>query len=142
MNRMTFPVTELVPLVRRLLGRVEALEKDNASLREQLRAAKRPAAPFSKGLEPGTPKKPGRHPEKGRFERRGEPVPGPADRVEELRAPLDSPDCPRCGARLEVTEWVATVEDTPPEPVRIIRRFRVEHGACAVFGIRWHCAEP
>jgi transposase len=127
-------VTELVSLVRRLLERVEALEAENASLREQLRAAKRPGAPFSKGAGPGPPKKPGRIRGKDRFERRGEPVPGPADRVEELRAPLDSPDCPRCGARLEVTESVATVEDTPPEPVRIIRRFRVERGTCAVCG--------
>ncbi|RYD27324.1 MAG: hypothetical protein EOP86_24705, partial [Verrucomicrobiaceae bacterium] len=145
----------LVSLVRQLLERVETLEKENAvlkaenallkadntalkaenaSLRELLRAAKRPGAPFSKGPGAGTPKKPGRHRGKGRFERRAEPVPGPADRVEELRAPLDSPDCPQCGARLEVAERVATVEDTPPEPVRIIRRFRVEHGVCAVCG--------
>ncbi len=49
---------------------------------------------------------------------------------------LDSPDCPQCGATLEVTEEVATVEDTPPEPVRIIRRFRVEQGVCPVCGWR------
>ncbi|RYD26917.1 MAG: hypothetical protein EOP86_25275, partial [Verrucomicrobiaceae bacterium] len=133
----------LVSLVRQQLERVETLEKENAtlraenaSLREQLRAAKRPGAPFSKGPGPGTPKKPGRPQGKGRFERREEPVPGPADRVEELRAPLDCPDCPQCGARLEVSERVATVEDTPPEPVRIIRRFHVEHGVCAVCGWR------
>ncbi|MDB6135374.1 MAG: Transposase family protein [Verrucomicrobiales bacterium] len=127
-------VTELVSLVRRLLGRVEALEKENASLREQLRAAKRPGAPFSKGPGPGTPKKPGRHQGKGWSERPGEPVPGPADQFEELSAPLDSPDCPQCGARLEMSERAGTVEDTPAQPVRIIRRFRVEHGACAVCG--------
>ena len=65
----------LVSLVRQLLGRVETLERENAalrtenaalkaenaSLREQLRAAKRPAAPFSKGPGAGTPKKLGRH---------------------------------------------------------------------------------
>lgn len=134
-------ISGLVSLVRQLLGRVEALEAEitvlkaeNASLREQLRAAKRPGAPFSKGPGSGALKKPGRHPGKGRFERREEPVPGPADRVEEARAPLDSPDCPQCGARLEVTGSVATVEDIPPEPVRIIRRFHVEHGTCAVCG--------
>lgn len=138
----------LVSLVRQLLGRVETLEKGNALLkedntalmaenvlwRERLRAAQRSAAPFSKCPGPGNPKRPGRRQGKGRFERRTEPVPGPTDRVEELRAPLDSPDRPQRGARLEVMERVATVEGTPPEPVRIILRFHVKHGACAVRG--------
>ena len=143
-------VTELVTLVRQLLQRVDALEADNAllkaenaalkaenaGLKEQLRATRRPTAPFSKGPGRAAPKKPGRKAGQGRFERRPEPVPGPTDLVEDLSAPLDSPDCPQCGAPLEVTEEVATVEDTPPEPVRIIRRFRVEQGVCPVCGWR------
>lgn len=141
-------VTELVSLVRQLLQRMEALESENAALKaanaalkaenadlkEQLRVTKRATAPFSKGPGRTAPKKPGRHAGKGRFERRAEPVSAAADRVEDLHAPLEARDCPQCGAPLEVVEQVATVEDTPPEPVRIIRRFRVEHGVCPVCG--------
>ncbi|MES2708321.1 MAG: transposase [Verrucomicrobiota bacterium] len=125
-------VMELVAL----LQRVDALEADNATFKEQLRATKRATAPFSRGPGRATPKKSGRHAGKGRFERRAEPVAGAAGVVEDPRAPLDSRDCPQCGAPLEVVEQAATVEDTPPEPVRIIRRFCVEQGLRPVRGWR------
>ena len=51
---------ELVALVRKLLARVEALEAENATLREQVRESKRATAPFSKGKGKSEPKKPGR----------------------------------------------------------------------------------
>ena len=127
-------VPELVALVRQLLQRLEAMEKENAGLHEQLRASKRASAPFSKGKSKTPPKKPGRRAGQGRFVRRSEPVPRPADKVEDLPVPLDSSHCPQCSAPLEVVVQVATVEDTPAEPVRIIRRFRVEHGRCPVCG--------
>ena len=127
-------VTELISLVRQLMDRVDALEAQNASLNEQLRATKRATAPFSKGKGSAAPKKPGRKAGQGRFERRAQPEPGPVDKVEDLHAPLDSPDCPQCGARLEVKEEMATVEDTPPQPARIIQRFLVEQGRCPVCG--------
>lgn len=127
---------ELVGLVRQLLARVEALEAENAMLREQLRESKRATAPFSKGKGKERPKKPGRRAGEGRFTTRPAPEPGPADVVEKLRAPLDSPNCPQCGAPLDADEQTATVEDTPPEPVRIIKRFSVEVGACPVCGWR------
>lgn len=127
---------ELVGFVRRLLARLEALEAENGTLREQLRESKRATAPFSKGKGKGQPKKSGRRAGEGHFTRRPAPEPGPADVVEELRAPLDSPNCPQCGAALDVQEQSATVEDTPPEPVRVIKRFRVEVGVCPVCGWR------
>lgn len=127
---------ELLALVRKLLARVEALEAENATLREQMRESKRAKAPFSKGKGKAEPKKPGRKTGKGRFTTRPEPEPGPADVREDLQVPLDSPLCPQCGANLDVQEEIATVEDTPPEPVRIIKRFRIEVGMCPVCGWR------
>lgn len=148
---------ELLAVVRDLLARVAVLEAENAllkaenatlkaenatlkvenaALREELRASKRATAPFSKGKGKAHPKKPGRKAGKGSFTNRPEPQPGPADIVEDIAVPLDSPDCPLCGAALEVETQTATVEDTPPEPVRVIKRFKVEVGACPVCGWR------
>lgn len=127
-------VPELVAMVKQLLRRVEILEAENASLKEQLRAAKRATAPFSKGNSKASPGTPGRKAGQGRFERRMAPQPGPADQVEDLSAPLDSPDCPQCGAPLDLQMETVTVEDTLPQPVRHIRRFHVEQGRCPVCG--------
>jgi uncharacterized membrane protein len=134
-NLESCSVAELVALVKQLLQRVErveVLEAENASLKEQLRASKRATAPFSKGKPNPAPKKPGRRAGEGRFALRAMPVPGPVDRVEEIHARLDSPDCSRGGASLEVVEQAASVEDTLPQPVRSIQRFCVEHGRCHV----------
>lgn len=140
-NLESCSVAELVALVMQLLHRVErververvqALEAENASLKEQLRASKQATAPFSKGKPNPAPKKPGRRPGEGRFERRAMPGPGRVDIVDDIHVPLDSPECPRCGASLEVVELAASVEDTLPQPVRSVQRFRVEHGRCPV----------
>jgi len=127
---------ELVALVRKLLARVEALEAENATLREELRESKRAKAPFSKGKARTKPKRPGRRAGEGRFATRPAPEPGPADVIKDVPVPLDSAPCPQCGAHLDVQEEIATVEDTPPEPVRIIKRFRIEAGNCPVCGWR------
>ena len=131
-NLESCSVAELVALVKQLLQRVERVEAENASLKEQLRASKRATAPFSKGKPNPAPKKPGRRAGEGHFERRAMPVPGPVDRVDDIHVPLESPDCPRCGASLEVVEQTASVEDMLPQPIRSIQRFRVEHGCCHV----------
>ena len=115
---------------------MRALEAELAKAREEVRAGKRATAPFSKAGSRNAPKKPGRKAGAGRFVNRLEPAPRPADVVEDINVPLDSAECPQCGANLEVKTETATVEDTPPEPVRIIRRFRVEVGACPVCGWR------
>jgi transposase len=153
----------LIDLVRSLLERVAILEAENVVLKkenallkaenaslkaenlrlqEEVRASKRPNAPFSKGTRKADPKKPGRKPGQGPFIRRAEPVPGPADQVEHLSAPLDATTCPQCGANLEIKEETATVEDIPPEPPRVIKRFRVETGWCPVCGWRGWGAHP
>ncbi len=75
-----------------------------------LRIGRRATAPFSRGKPNPAPKKPGRRAGERRFERRAMPVPGPMDRVDDIHVPLDSPDCPRCGASLEVVEQTASVE--------------------------------
>lgn len=125
-------VAELVALVKHLLQRMETLVAENACLKEQLRASKRATAPFSKGKPNRAPKKPGRRAGEGRFERRALPEPGPVERVEEMYVPLESLDCPRCGASLALVEQVAYVYDTLPQTVRSTRRSRVEHGRCHV----------
>ena len=109
---------ELLSLLRESLVRIKALEAENAKLREEVRASKRATAPFSKGKSKSAPKKPGRKAGVGRFVNRPEPEPGPADVVKEINVPLDSAQCPQCGANLEVKIETATVEDIPPEPVR------------------------
>ncbi len=68
---------ELVGLVRKLLARVEALEAENASLREQLRESKRAKAPISKGKGKTKPKRPGRRAGEGRFTTRPSPCYSP-----------------------------------------------------------------
>ena len=72
----------------------------------------------------------------GTFSRRPEPEPEPADEVRDFSAPLGSRDCPQCGAPLDVETEVATVEDTPAQPVRVIKRFEVEVGVCPRCGWR------
>lgn len=119
-----------------------SLKAENLRLKEEVRASKRPNAPFSKETRKADPKKPGRKPGQGPFVRRAEPVPTPADHVENLSAPLDATTCPECGANLEIKEETATVEDTPPEPRRVIKRFRVETGWCSVCGWRGRGAHP
>lgn len=132
---------DLVVLVLELLERVKVLEAENAALKagnrqleEELRASKRGSAPFSKGKKNGKAKKPGRKRGQGLFSTRKAPEAKAGDKVEDFSAPLDSRECPRCGGPLEVEEETATVEDTPAEPVRIIKRFRVEVGRCALCG--------
>lgn len=48
-NLESCSVAELMALVKQLLQRVDALEAEYASLREQLRASKRVTATFTKG---------------------------------------------------------------------------------------------
>jgi hypothetical protein len=133
-NLESCSIAELVALERQLLKRVEALEAENAGLKEQRRASKRATAPFSKGRPNPSPKTPGRRAGEIRFERRAMPVTGPTDMAVHVPVPLESTDCPQCGASVDVVEQTASVEDTPPQPVRSIQRFRVEHGRCHVCG--------
>lgn len=134
-ERLSSP--ELIAIIRRQEAQIKALEARIAALEEALRDSKRAKAAFGKGTRKANPKKPGRRKGEGRFTQRPEPTPGPQDRVEAIDVPLevDQRECPGCHVPLETHNEVATVEDTPPEPTRIIKRFTVEVGRCPVCGL-------
>lgn len=114
------------------LGReVEALREENRQLRASLveaqRAAKRQAAPFSKGAPKPNPKPPGRKrgPNYGKKSRR--PIPDRFD--ESYEASIGA--CPRCGsAHVDETSVVDQYEEDIPTLRPRIRRFRVHIGRC------------
>jgi transposase len=107
----------------RLRGEIEALR----------RAAKRQAAPFSKGDPKPHPKRAGRRPGAAYGARAHRRPPKRVDRVVTVGLPAS---CPGCGGEL-VTERVAVqhVEDLP-EPVPVITRFEVRIGRCRSCGRR------
>lgn len=91
-----------------LQEKLERLRKENARLRNELevaqRAAKRQAAPFSRGAPRKHPKRPGRKSGKAHGTHHQRPVP---DHVDE-EIPVHTPaQCPRCGGPLTVerVEW-------------------------------------
>lgn len=117
----------------RLAAQVDTLKTEKAALQAKLeearRAAKRQAAPFSKGRRKpeGERKRPGRRSgaEHGRHgHRRRSPDPD-----EQLVAPL--PDtCPHCGgAEIELKDWAEQFQDELVTAV-VRRRFLVAKGRC------------
>lgn len=142
---------ELVAIIRRLERRlaeqdaqIAALSQEVATLREVVRELQRSKAPFSKGSGKPHPKKPGRHAGKGSFTRRPEPQPTSADEVLDIDVPLDldQRECPQCQTPLDTTNEQVTVEDTPPVPRRVIKRFTVEVGSCPRCGYRVRGRHP
>lgn len=135
---------------RRLRRRCARLERDNARLREELarlkeqleasrRAAKRQAAPFSKGPPKPNPRRPGRRagPAHGRHAHRT--LPTHVD--EQLDAPLPA-CCPRCQGPLEEQRIVAQYHTELP-PVRPhVTRFDVHVGRCRRCGARVQGRHP
>lgn len=118
--------------------RCAALERDLETLRQEIgqlraslveaqRAAKRQAAPFSKGAPKPNPKPPGRKrgPNYGNKSRR--PIPDRFD--ESYEASIGS--CPRCGsANVDETAVVDQYEEDIPAVRPRVRRFRVHVGQC------------
>src|SRR4051794_36495712 len=105
----------LIALVLKLQAEVEALK----------RGGKRQAAPFSKGTRTKAPKKPGRKPGRGAFNRREAPTPGQLSEPP-IDVPVVEPACPKCGGGLVEgrVEEVSIVD--LPEVVRPrVRLFRV-----------------
>lgn len=125
-------IIEQAKTIEELAGRIAELE----------RKAARSAAPFSKGKGKSRKKKPGRKKGKGTFTNRQPPEVGGSDVVENLEAPLDSGECPGCGAAMDVVVEVATTIDVPEEPQRLIKRFEVEIGTCPVCGRRVRGTHP
>ncbi|MCA1701207.1 MAG: transposase, partial [Actinobacteria bacterium] len=113
----------------RLRARVAKLERE---LEEARRAAKRQAAPFSRGEPSRGPRRPGRRSgdDHGRHGHR-EP-PGEVD--EELEAPF-GPRC-ECGGEIDHVRTEYQYQDELPEPRRLRRRFAVHIGKCRCCGRR------
>jgi transposase len=121
--------------LRELISRLVELESQNTALKARLdklesasRAAKRQAAPFSKGPPKPNPKRPGRKSgeDYGTHHRRG--VPPRIDQV--LEAPL--PDCcpdPNCRGKVKAREVVQQYQTEIPREV-IYRQFNVHVGEC------------
>src|SRR5437588_335384 len=110
------------------------LDQAKADLEAAGRAAKRQAAPFSKGPPNPHPRPPGR--KRGRAHgRHGHRPAPPPDRIDEtLDAPL--PDaCPDCGGPVRQTEVATQFQaEIPRRP--IIRQFNIPIGCCSACGKR------
>ena len=131
---------ELVDENQHLRAENEALKKRISELEGQValleRAAKRQAAPFSKGEPKAHPKRPGRkagHPAAQR------PRPERVDKVEE--APLPT-TCPECGGPVQEdrVETQYQVDVPPVQPV--VTQFNVHIGHCARCGKRAQGRHP
>jgi transposase len=125
----------------RLQRRVAELERLLHDLRAQLdaaqRAAKRQAAPFSKGAPKPHPKPPGRkagHPPAHR------PRPLHIDRV--VEAPLPSSHCPRCGEPLTDHQICVQYQTDIPPVQPVTTQFNVHVAHCAGCGARLQGRHP
>ncbi|MBI4875826.1 MAG: IS66 family transposase [Acidobacteria bacterium] len=120
--------------IERLKEEIERLCKE---LEAAWRAAKRQAAPFSRGEPKTDPKPPGRKSGERYGEHRRRAVPAPVD--ERHLAPLPE-RCP-CGGRIG---WEQSKPQYQEEIVRrkIVRRFEVEIGRCLDCGKRWQGRHP
>lgn len=120
----------------------ERLKQENERLRQQLeaasRAAKRQAAPFSRGEPKSHPKPPGRKPGTRYGRHTCRPVPSRVD--ERIHVPLPE-RCPDCGGRLELESQQAQYQE---EIVRqtFVRRFDIDVGACQDCGRRVQARHP
>jgi transposase len=119
----------------RLKQRIAGLE---AKVEELRRAAKRQAAPFSRGERARRPRRPGRRPgaEYGRKAHR--PAPEEVDEV--LRAP--APARCSCGGEVEHVRTAHQYQAEVPTARPIRRRFDVAIGRCRSCGRRWQGRHP
>lgn len=113
---------ELLALVEKLLTQVAVLQ---AELDRLTRSSKRQAAPFSKGTRVESPKRPGRKPGQGPFQRREAPPPETLSEPP-IDVPVAETGCPQCGGAL-VAERIdeASITDLPPVVQPRVRLFRV-----------------
>jgi transposase len=120
----------------RLRRKVEELEKELEAAR---RAAKRQAAPFSKGAPIATPKIAGRRagPRHGRHGHRR-----PPPQIDEtIDVPLPAA-CPDCGGGLTETRIADQIQEELPVVRPHVRRFRVHIGHCRDCGRRAQGRHP
>jgi len=123
--------------VRRLQKRVERLQE---RLAEVQRAAKRQAAPFSKGAPKVHPKTPGRRAGHAYGPKAYRPIPEEIDEV--LQAPF--PDaCPKCGGPVEPEETLCQYQtDLPEIPKAHVTQFTIPVGRCGRCGARVQGRHP
>jgi transposase len=109
-------------------------------LEESQRAAKRQAAPFSRGEPKSDPKKPGRKPGK-KYGKKGHRLPPEPQQIDEIyEAPL--PDaCPDCGGHVDETHVDQQYQvEIPRKPIH--RQFNVHIGHCQECGARLQGRHP
>lgn len=134
--------------------RIENLEEENQSLREELtriqtendrlreevkklekllRSKARSATPFSKGKRKAHPKRPGRKPGQGPFQRRD--APPAATTAEPIEVLVTSRRCPCCGGELkwQRTDRVTTT-DMPAQPQPEVNVYDVAVCVCTACG--------
>lgn len=114
--------------IDRLEQEVERLRRENEKLQQ---AAKRQAAPFSKGEPKRNPKRRGRKPGKRYGRRACRPVPRRIDRIVEVPAPLYCPDCQK-PTKLDHRETQWQTDIPPVEPVTT--EFRIDVARCVECG--------
>ena len=119
----------------RLKVRVGELERKVEELR---RAAKRQAAPFSRGERKEKPGRSGRRPGVDYGKKAHRPVPEEID--EEFEASLEE-RC-ECGGEIEFEDIVYQYQEELPEVRAIRRRFRVYRGRCLCCGRRHQGRHP
>ena len=103
-------------------------------IEELTRSGKRQAAPFSKGTRKADPKKPGRKPGQGPFQRRMAPTP---EQLAEppIPVPVADPACSGCGGQLAFERLEdASITDLPPIPRPRVRLFQVAVHRCVGCG--------
>jgi len=134
-DRLRGENVRLVGQDERLRARVKELE---GKLEELRRAAKRQAAPFSRGEPEEKPRRPGRRAGAG-YGRKGHRRP-PAEVDETLEAPT-AERC-ECGGEIEFVDVVEQYQEELPEPRPIRRCFRVYRGCCRCCGKRHQGRHP
>lgn len=115
--------------------RIDRLEEENDRLRREIeklqQAAKRQAAPFSKGEPKRNPKRRGRKSGARYGKRACRPMPRRIDRVVEVPAPLFCPDCQK-PTRLVRRERQWQTDIPPIQP--ITTEFRIDVARCVECG--------
>ena len=127
--------------LRRELVRAERerdrLQRENERLKHELdlarRAAKRQAAPFSKGAPSPSPRRAGRRPGRHHGRHRHRPRPPCVDEV--IAVPLPAA-CPHCAGPVHATRVAAQYQEELPVVRPIVRRFDVPIGRCGCCGRR------
>lgn len=117
----------------------EEVKRLTAALESAQRAAKRQAAPFSKGAPTAQPKRPGRKPGPAYGRRAARPRPTQID--ERILVPLPEA-CPHCAAQVHATHTVEQLQIDVPIIRPTVRAFDIEVGQCPQCGRRVQGRHP